>query len=167
MAGGDLDPFGPQFAVGLFDCWGAHPLKTIKQEFQNIMRLNIKFWINIVLAPWTFGRVLAWLNKSERAFAYAIPSLACYLLCIALHILEIFFEGCYSVAWFFYLCFVAHATAVRIQCREKLGIIGNPFEDFFAGLFFYPNVAVQLEETISALDNCTNSKANIHTKTVK
>ena len=34
---GDLDPFGPTFAIGLFDCWGAHPLKSISKEFHTGM----------------------------------------------------------------------------------------------------------------------------------
>ena len=34
---GDLDPFGPTFAIGLFDCWGAQPLKSISKEFHTGM----------------------------------------------------------------------------------------------------------------------------------
>ena len=34
----------------------------------------------------------------------------------------------------------------------RFSIIGNPFEDFFASLFLYPCVAVQLEETTNCLD---------------
>ena len=37
-------------------------------------------------------------------------------------------------------------TAFRIQCRDRFDINGNAFEDFFASLFFYPNVALQLYE---------------------
>ena len=34
---GDLDPFGPKFTVGLFDCWGAQPMKTIMNDLQTGM----------------------------------------------------------------------------------------------------------------------------------
>ena len=53
----------------------------------------------------------------------------------------------YYIAWFFYLGFATVLTATRIQCRERFFINGNAFEDFFASLFFYPNVALQLDET--------------------
>ena len=49
VAAGDLDPFGPKFAVGLFDCIGAQPFKTIKKDFSNVMRLMGTFFVNIFL----------------------------------------------------------------------------------------------------------------------
>ena len=38
----------------------------------------------------------------------------------------------------------AMITNVRIKVRKTFGINGNPIEDFFAALLFYPGVAVQL-----------------------
>lgn len=32
VASGDLDPFGPDFAIGLFDCWATLPMKTLKKN---------------------------------------------------------------------------------------------------------------------------------------
>ena len=51
-------------------------------------------------------------------------------------------------------------TAVRIQCRDRFDINGNAFEDFFASLFFYPNVALQLDETMKNI----GKKITIQTK---
>lgn len=36
-------------------------------------------------------------------------------------------------------------TSVRIAARDLFRVNGNPVEDFFAALFFYPGVALQLE----------------------
>ena len=36
-------------------------------------------------------------------------------------------------------------TSVRITARDTFNINGNPVEDFFAALLYYPGVAVQLE----------------------
>ena len=64
-------------------------------------------------------------------------------------------------------------TAVRIQCRDRFDINGNAFEDFFASLFFYPNVALQLDETMKnigmkitpktglKMENVENGKVNM------
>ena len=57
VAAGDLDPFGPTFKIGLFDCWGAHPMKNLSDEISNILRLNMKFWLNIIMAPITVAKV--------------------------------------------------------------------------------------------------------------
>ena len=39
----------------------------------------------------------------------------------------------------------AMITSVRITARDTFKINGNPVEDFFAALLFYPGVAVQLD----------------------
>ena len=53
-------------------------------------------------------------------------------------------------------------TAVRIQCRDRFDINGNAFEDFFASLFFYPNVALQLDETIKNIGKKIKTKTKIN-----
>ena len=52
-------------------------------------------------------------------------------------------------------CFVCQITAVRIKTRKIHGIDGNASEDFFAALFLYPNVALQLDITT---DPCQQEK---------
>merc|ERR1711936_1340921 len=86
-----------------------------------------------------------------------------FTLFIIFHLAEIGCEGCWSIGWFFYLVFVTVATSVRLQCRDRFNIIGNPFEDFFATLFLYPCVAVQLDETTKCIkkDNFKQKQINV------
>lgn len=151
VAAGDLDPFGPKFAIGLFDCWAAHPMKSLAKNRKEIMRLFGKFIFNIFAAPWTIAAANARLSESDKVWKYAIIPVFTFAMTIILHIAEIGCNGCWAIAWFFYLCFASYAASVRLQCRSKCGIHGNPFEDFFAVLFMYPNVAVQLDETTAAI----------------
>ena len=55
---------------------------------------------------------------------------------------------CYDL---YYIAYAGLTTAVRLKVRRMARINGNVFEDFFASLFFYPNVAVQIEETIQVM----------------
>jgi len=120
------------------------------------------FCINIVKAPWTIAEVQARLNNSNKVWAYAIAPIISIALWIIFHFAEIGVSGCWAIAWFFYLCFVTIMTAVRIQVRERFDIIGNPFEDFFASLFLYPNVALQMDKTTENL--VQKKKANMEMK---
>ena len=54
-------------------------------------------------------------------------------------------EGIYALGWVFYLGFVTIITTTRVSIRNRYGINGNPIEDFFAVLFVYPSVMIQLE----------------------
>lgn len=103
------------------------------------------------MAPWTISKVAKRLDNSTSYAAYAIPSFFCFVAFIVFHIGEIGCDGLWSIAWTFYLGFATIMTGVRIQCREKLDINGNAYEDFFASLFFYPNVALQLDLTTQNL----------------
>ena len=58
-------------------------------------------------------------------------------------------------------------TAVRIQCRDRFDINGNAFEDFFASLFFYPNVALQLYETTKNIGMKITTKTKINMEDVE
>merc|ERR1711884_763324 len=51
IAHGEMDPFGPQFECGLFDCWFTQPFKRL--EISDSRRLFAKFVANIFLAPVT------------------------------------------------------------------------------------------------------------------
>jgi len=93
------------------------------------------------------AQVSARLNNSTKVWAYAIAPVTFFVAFIVLHIAEVGVDGCWAIAWFFYLGFATVLTSVRIQCRDRFVINGNAFEDFFASLFFYPNVALQLDET--------------------
>ena len=54
-------------------------------------------------------------------------------------------EGIYALAWVFYLGFATLLTVARANIRSHYGINGNPIEDFFAAMFVYPCVLIQLE----------------------
>lgn len=166
VAAGDLDPHGPQFAIGLFDCWAAQPLKSIPMEMKNISRLFQKFILNILLAPWTLATVKARLANNSKVILYSIPSLICLVLFITLQIINQAYQGCWAIAWVFYLAFATLLASTRMQVREHFNINGNAFEDFFASIFLYPNVVLQMDETTKHLEKLQsveflNSRENI------
>merc|ERR1712241_584074 len=130
VAAGDLDAFGPTFAVGLFDCLFAQPLKTIRSESSKVLKLFMKFLSNIIFAPYTIGQVSARLSNSRKPILHCIAPIMSFALFIIFHLA--------SIGWFFYLVFVTLATSVRLQCRDRFNIIGNPFEDFFCNFIHVP-----------------------------
>ena len=161
VAAGDLDPNGPTFACGLFDPLFAEPRQ--RMNVPRVGHLFRKWLINIVIAPITTAKVSARIygnNEKDRKkwWIYAVPSFCFFSLFILLHVLEIVIPGCWSMAWFFYLCFTCQITAIRIKVREHYNINGNAAEDFFSSLILYPNVVTQLDLTIS-----NNSRENIPT----
>ena len=88
------------------------------------------------------------------AVAPTVMALIAWLTWVALIIAEIVeistsggvnINGIYSVAWVFYIGFVTVITVARSNIRSIHGINGNPVEDFFAALFLYPCVMIQLE----------------------
>ena len=151
VAFGDLDPFGPDFSIGLFDCWAAHPIKQIKMESKMICYLFVEFLKNIFMAPWKLAIVKARLSASNKVWLYSIPYIFFFVSFIVLIFLNMFYNGCWAIALFSYLSFATCIASVRIQCRNRFGINGNPFEDFFASLFLYPNVILQLDVTTKIL----------------
>ena len=119
--------------------------------------------MNIVIAPITIAKVSARVygktaEKRDTWWYYAIPSVGLFSLFILFHCLELVLPGCWSIAWFFYLCFACQITAVRIKTREIYGIVGNPSEDFFSAMVLYPSVATQLDETTKYLSDDEEGK---------
>ena len=154
VAGGDLDVNGPTFACGLFDPLMAEPRKRMNVSKTAYLFRN--WLLNIFIAPITVAKVSARIfGKTEKNkkkwWIYAIPSSGFFSLFILFHILEIIIPGCWSMAWFFYLCFTCQITAVRIKVREYFEINGNAAEDFFSSLILYPNVVTQMDITTSNL----------------
>ena len=106
----------------------------------------------LVFRPLSLYEVLKKHNKTGAA-AQAIMAAICWVAWIALIITEIVYiyhpdlklNGIYSLAWVFFLGFVTLVTAARSSIRSHYGMNGNPIEDFFAALFVYPCVMVQLE----------------------
>ena len=159
MASGDLNPFGPQFKIGLFDPLGAEPLKVLRKKPKQAFELFLEFLKNIVLAPWTAAVAAHRLGgKKNKLWVHALATVPFFLLAILLHLLELAAHGCWAIGWFWYLCFVVSITGIRLEARRKLEIHGNVFEDFFATLFFYPCVAVQLDVSTKDFDFCSDEK---------
>ena len=77
-----------------------------------------------------------------QMIALAIP----FYLWILLMILQVVEEGLMYVGWSVLFGFFAYGTGIRADMREKYGINGNMFEDFFAVLLTYPFAAVQMDE---------------------
>ena len=153
VAFGDLDPFGPQFKIGLFDPLGAEPLKVLRKKPKEALTLFLEFLKNILLAPWTIAKAAHRLaGKKNKIWVHALATVPFFLLAILLHLLELAAQGCWAIGWFWYLCFAVSATGTRLEARRKLEIHGNVFEDFFATVFFYPCVAVQLDMSTRDLD---------------
>ena len=148
VAAGDLDPFGPQFTIGLFDPIGAEPMKVLSKKPKAAMDLFLQFLMNIVIAPWTVAVAAHRLGgQKHKVWVYALAIIPFFILSIVFHLAELGAHGCWAIGWFWYLSFVTAVTGVRLQAREKLGIQGNVFEDFISTLLFYPCVAVQLDNS--------------------
>ena len=120
-----------------------HPFVTTTVSY-----LIRKFCMNIIIAPWTIAKISARLNNSNKTIVHAIPFVTCFGLFVCLHLAELFCSGCWALAWFFYLCFAASISYIRIHVRQEFNIDGNPLEDLLVCIIFYPNVAVQMEETL-------------------
>ncbi len=157
VASGDLNPFGPQFAIGLFDPLCAEPLQVLREKPKEALALFIEFLKNIVLAPWTIANAAHRLGgqKKNNLWIYLLATFPFFMLMIFFLLSELVVSGCWAIGTFFYLLFVASVTGIRLEARSKLKIEGNIFEDFVASLFFYPCVAIQLDMSTR---NLTDSK---------
>ena len=119
--------------------------------------LFCKYIYNIVMAPITVAVVQHRLDGDDdgsrtKFVLRATLSLGLFAAFIACHILEaVVVTGMWAVAWFFYLSFAVLVASVRLEVRTAAKINGNICEDFFASLFFYPNVALQLDQTVAML----------------
>ena len=65
---------------------------------------------------------------------------------VLLEILQVVEPALAYVGWSVLFGFFAYGTGIRANMREKYGINGTMFEDFFAVLLMYPLAAVQMDE---------------------
>ena len=146
VASGDLDPFGPQFATGLFDPLAAEPLQLLREKPKEALNLFLEFLKNIVLAPWTIANAAHRLGEKKLSlWIYVLATVPFFMLMVFFNLAQLVVSGSWAIGAFFYLLFVASVTGIRLEARGKLQIEGNIFEDFFSSLFFYPCVAIQLD----------------------
>lgn len=135
MECGDLNPYGDDFRVGLVD-----PFCTID------LKVQLGFLKNIFITPYTLYRTLAIHGQGNgTSITIGAISFLCWVAWIILMICEVAVQGMYAIAWVFFIAFVTCVTYVRHEVRAQRGINGNPIEDFFAALFLYPSVAIQME----------------------
>ena len=162
VAAGDLNPFGPQFSIGLFDPLGAEPFSVLAAKQKVSLKLFLEFLKNIFIAPWTVAVAAHRLNEKQgKHWFQALLTILPFVLTIVFFLLELAARGCWAIAWFWYLSFAISLTAVRLNARTKLQIDGNVFEDFFASLFFYPCVAVQLDAASRDDDDVSKAEPEV------
>ncbi len=146
MAAGDLDPNGITFKIGLFDPFFARPWRDILKDRKRSVALFVGFLKNVFVAPQTVANVNKRLNGNSGSHIFTLVLIwASFLLFVVFHVLQLTFDGAWAFGWFFYLCFACIATGVRLQVRQRLGVVGsNIWEDFFASLLLYPCCALQV-----------------------
>ena len=134
MEAGDLDPNGPCFSVDLLQ-----PL--FKLSWRRVRKLLVA-----TTAPWwPMGIAAAKLNRS-KPLPYMLVLAIPFYGWVVLEALQVFETGLAYVGWVSLCGFFAYGTGIRANIREKYGINGNMFEDFFAVILAYPLAAMQMEE---------------------
>ncbi|XP_048575622.1 glycine betaine transporter 1 [Nematostella vectensis] len=141
---GDMDPNGPQFSLELLDPV-FHP---------SIGRLY-KLLIAIVAPWWPMGNANAKLNHTTRWTRMVFMAMPFYAW-VFLTALQPIEKGLAYLGWALFMGFVAFATGLRAEMRDKYGIVGNLLEDMFAVLLMYPLVAMQMSDHMT----CTKELPN-------
>ena len=131
---GDLDPHGPQFSSNILD-------SVFHPSWKRFKRL-----ITAVFAPWLPMGKAAGRLYGGRAWGYMVVLGIPFYLWILMEILQVVESALAYVGWSVLFGFFAYGTGIRANMREKYGINGNMFEDFFAVLLIYPLAAVQMDE---------------------
>ncbi|XP_074656141.1 putative glycine betaine transporter [Tubulanus polymorphus] len=144
VEGGNRDPYGPQFKVGMFDV-------LARPNAHNVI------WVmaNIFIAPYTFATVLAHTSNSTKKQCITI-TYTIFMATFMLTFLILVILGCikslgiyevYAIGCVFLFAFCTVAGASRISMRTKYSIDGNMIEDMFCSIM-YPMLAYQLSETM-------------------
>merc|ERR1712029_1166443 len=138
VAAGDLNPFGPKFAVGLFDCWAAHPMTQWKKKSREILELFMGFCINIFKAPWTMAEVQARLNNSDKVWAYAIAPTICMVLWIIFHLAEVGVNGMWPLVGSFTYALPLCWLLSGFKFVKGLRSLATPLKTFLLPCFCIP-----------------------------
>ena len=151
MESGDLDPNGP--------CFAGDMLKPIFSFSPSKMK---KLVVAIVAPWWPMGIAASKFYKTGKLSQMLILAVPFYGW-VALEVLQIFDSGLAYMGWAILFGFIACGTGLRSNMRDKFGINGNIFEDFFAVLLAYPLAAIQMEEHMriaGVLDEESNSDSS-------
>lgn len=65
------------------------------------------------------------------------------------------------IGWYLYMTFACLLMSLRNQVRTTYGLAGNIVEDFFAALFVYPTVLMQLEEMVASAPDLESKQNKI------
>ena len=131
---GDLDPHGPQFSSDILN-------SVFHPSWKMLKRLIIA-----VFAPWLPMGKAAGRLYGGRSWGYMVILAIPFYLWVLLEILQVVEPGLAYVGWSVLFGFFAYGTGIRANIRERYGINGNMFEDFFAVMLMYPLAAVQMDE---------------------
>ena len=153
-----------KFKVGVLDPFFTDPFKLLHKTWRRSGKLLAKFLFNIIATPYTVAMSMVHIkNGNNRDFMrYFLPLAMFFTLFVALHLLQNYSDGTFVFAWIFYLCklmnmninifdfnilvFCGGVSIARGQFRSVVQIDGHPIEDIFFSFFFFPSVAVQMEQ---------------------
>ena len=133
----DLDSQAADFEIGYLD---------FATEFDS--RILVDWLLAWILGPFWAARAAckAWNYKSLMVPIMSTITYLLLLMFVVFYIAHIEITELWALAWTWYFAFATLMGAYRTAVRVKMGYIGNPVEDFFAGLFLYPSVGLQLRE---------------------
>jgi len=157
---GDLDPYGPSFDIDILDPFFTDPFDEVFSKIALTSKLFIQFVMNLFLAPLTVAKTSSRVI-SASTFWPVLLSLSFFLfMFIFLHLLQLAVDGCWALAWVFYIAFGSGISIVRSKAREQLSISGHPLEDLCVSLLLYPCVAIQMDLSTqpASLDRQAHSK---------
>ena len=122
---GDLDPYGPSFDIDILDPFFTDPFDEVFSKIALTSKLFIQFVMNLFLAPLTVAKTSSRVI-SASTFWPVLLSLSFFLfMFIFLHLLQLAVDGCWALAWVFYIAFGSGISIVRSKAREQLSISGK------------------------------------------
>ena len=133
----DLDASAPDFEIGYLD---------FASEFK--ARIILDWLLGWILGPFWAARAAckAWDYKNFMVPIMSVITYLFLLMFVVFYIASIEITQFWALAWTWYITFATLMGAYRTAVRSKMGYLGNPVEDFFAGLFLYPSVGQQLKD---------------------
>ena len=115
----------PKFRVSLLD-----PFATWNP------RLTGMFFLNIFIAPYTFGKAAAkFAGTPGRALVYALPFVFTLFLFIILHICAVVVDGLWSLAWISFLGYAGKGDGKLILLPLSYNVILPTSLFFYVSLF--------------------------------
>ena len=124
MEAGDLDPSDPSFDMNLLDPFFTHPFQDLSKCFSSTAKLLVKFFLNILIAPFTVAKTSSRVTCPKSFWPVLISLSVFLLLFVFLHFLQLLVSGVWVLAWVSYFAFGSVVAWVRCRARQFLGIPG-------------------------------------------